>query len=767
MKYLGLVFLLVLAPYVFAGEPPAAVTPQLGADSCYQITSKEELYAVRSLEYSSCIALQNDIVVNERVLDDSGMPDSSREDLVYWEPFEFAGIFEGNGHTISGLYVKAVSYAGFFSELGKGAIVRNLGIKDSYFEGFYVGSIAGLAQERTLFVNVFSEATVATKYYGGGIVGFLSADQDWSCLDRPALKKAQQPLLSASDSPMIINAYNLGRVLSSDGSPQGIGGIVGGSIDAILENTFNMGILSVDSQSGYIPDGLLGIHDIEECFYDGDKHNVEIRNSYYIDENVLNNYGGEKISASEIQDGSLLKKLREGMYGVAWEQDVGKDAYPSFKKVLFYIDYKLNGGKNSEKNNEYYSADSAFVLASPTKEGDVFEGWYTDSLYKNKIDTIAKGSTIYYTLYAKWESEYFVTYVTKGGKNSEINPVRWSSDSAAYTLKNIQKTGYTFEGWYSDSSFKTQVTELSKNQRDDLTLYAKWKAIDYKITYHLNGGVNNPENPSSFNFDKEVILENPTREGFVFVEWSDTIVYGHDIYELGGSDYYGRDFNLYAHWYPEPMKPKKFGNGCYAITNRNELYWFALYTSGEIEGEDTTVTHPCASQQNDIVVNEKLQDENHEWVDGIVLWHPIGIFRYDENAAYYYANGYSIYGLFANAYGAQSVWSEFIWHPSNSSSYPLFLNSCVNTKGGTIWLDDIPGRTPFAKGKAASFRVVALDRTLQVSGVKAGSGVSVFDMQGRVLKSFRTEVAEFTVNVPRAGSYIVRIGGETRRISVK
>ena len=99
MKYLGLVFLLVLAPYVFAGEPPAAVTPLLGADSCYQITSKEELYAVRSLEYSSCIALQNDIVVNERVLDDSGMPDSSREDLVYWEPFEFAGIFEGNGHT--------------------------------------------------------------------------------------------------------------------------------------------------------------------------------------------------------------------------------------------------------------------------------------------------------------------------------------------------------------------------------------------------------------------------------------------------------------------------------------------------------------------------------------------------------------------------------------------------------------------------------------------------------------------------------------------
>lgn len=85
---------------------PAVKEPQLSVDSCYQITSKEELYAIPKLSTFACLELQNDIVVNENLLDAEGNPDSTRNDIMYWQPFAFGGIFEGNGHTISGLYTK-------------------------------------------------------------------------------------------------------------------------------------------------------------------------------------------------------------------------------------------------------------------------------------------------------------------------------------------------------------------------------------------------------------------------------------------------------------------------------------------------------------------------------------------------------------------------------------------------------------------------------------------------------------------------------------
>jgi len=434
--------------------------------------------------------------------------------------------------------------------------------------------------------------------------------------------------------------------------------------------------------------------------------------------------------------------------------------------VKYYLDYKLNGGTNSDKNPKYYTNDSAVILASPTKQGDTFEGWFTDNLYKERIDTIKVGTKKYYTLYAKWESEYFVTYVANGGTDSETNPSRWSSDSAAYTLKGLEKVGYTFDGWYADSTFKTPVKELTPDRHDDITLYAKWVANNYKITYHLNGGVNNPDNPATFNFDTITTLKEPTREGFVFVGWFDKLTYANEIKDFPQTDYFSRDFDLYAHWYPEPKKPAKNESGCYILSNRNELYWFALYTSNKLESDKVKETHPCAWQKNDIVVNEALVDANGNWVDGIVLWQPIGVLSRGETTPVYYVNNHSISGLFINDYYSQSVWEEFFWHPDDAGSFPNFVNSCVNTNNGTIWsnarisLRAIP--------KMPSFGVKAAGRMLQVYGAQAGAKVSVFDMQGRVIANgLVNDAGNVALEMSLAGSYLVQVGRQVHRIDVK
>ena len=747
---------------------PEIKKPQLNDDSCYQITTKEELYAVPDLSAFACIELQNDIVVNENLLDADGNPDSTRKDIMFWQPFEFGGIFEGNGHTISGLYSKWVGDVGFFSELydgsGKLPVVRNLGIKDSYFEGSCSGGVVAHIDRSALLVNVFSEATVVSRGSAGGIVGTIVSKQDWSCLCAPpALTKRAEATparasMNSSNVAMIINAYNAGRVTGESSYRDGVGGIVGEAQDFILENAFNVGTVSGDAIFGY--------HDLDWCFYDSSRHHVEIKNAYYAGDATAK-YGGSKATANEFKDGTVLGKLQEGTYGAAWEQNIGMDPHPVLtSKVKYYLDYKLNGGKNSDQNPKYYTSDTAIILASPTKAGDTFEGWFTDSLYKERIDTIKVGTKKYYTLYAKWESEYFVTYVANGGTDSETNPSRWSSDSAAYTLKGLEKVGYTFDGWYADSTFKTPVKELTKDRRDDITLYAKWITNNYKITYHLNGGVNNPGNPATFNFDTTVTLKEPTREGFVFVGWFDKLTYANEIKDFPQTDYFSRDFDLYAHWYPEPKKPATNESGCYIISDRNELYWFALYTSDKLDSVKVTETRPCAWQKNDIVVNEALVDANGNWVDGIVLWQPIGVLSRGETTPVYYANNHSISGLFINDYYSQSVWEEFFWHPDDAGSFPNFVNSCVNTNNGTIWsnakisLRAIP--------KMPSFGVKAAGRMLQVYGAQAGAKVSVFDMQGRVIAyGLVNDAGNVALEMSLAGSYLVQVGRQVHRIDVK
>ena len=244
---------------------PEIKKPQLNDDSCYQITTKEELYAVPDLSAFACIELQNDIVVNENLLDADGNPDSTRKDIMFWQPFEFGGIFEGNGHTISGLYSKMMGYAGFFSKLYDGSckspVVRNLGIKDSYFEGSsFAGGIAAYVDLSALLVNVFSEATVVARGSAGGIAGAIISEEDWSCLcappplAKPALAKPEWPTMNPSNVTQIINAYNAGRVSGASRPYDGTGGIVGQAQDLTLENVFNIGTVSDGG------DAIFGLH---------------------------------------------------------------------------------------------------------------------------------------------------------------------------------------------------------------------------------------------------------------------------------------------------------------------------------------------------------------------------------------------------------------------------------------------------------------------------------------------------------------------------
>ena len=142
----------------------------------------------------------------------------------------------------------------------------------------------------------------------------------------------------------------------------------------------------------------------------------------------------------------------------------------------YTITYKLNKGKNSDKNPKTYTSSTKTIsLKAPTRKGYQFAGWYGDRLYKNPMKEIRQGSTGNITLYAKWKKKiYKITYKLKKGKNNKKNPKKYSVTTKTITLKAATRKGYKFAGWYRDKKLKRRVKKIRKGSTGKVTLYAKW-----------------------------------------------------------------------------------------------------------------------------------------------------------------------------------------------------------------------------------------------------------------------------------------------------
>lgn len=72
-------------------------------------------------------------------------------------------------------------------------------------------------------------------------------------------------------------------------------------------------------------------------------------------------------------------------------------------KTSYSIEWHLNGGVQNSANPDAYTAEDGLILASPTRDGYTFNGWFAnDDLSGAKITAIAKGETQKKVFYAGW-----------------------------------------------------------------------------------------------------------------------------------------------------------------------------------------------------------------------------------------------------------------------------------------------------------------------------------------------------------------------------
>ena len=125
---------------------------------------------------------------------------------------------------------------------------------------------------------------------------------------------------------------------------------------------------------------------------------------------------------------------------------------------------------------------------------------------------------------SKINTQYSITYNLNGGEwagNFIVTDERNANEKIILpTANDITRVGYEFGGWYDDDD-NNRITEIPSDTMENIYVTAKWLQL-YTITYNLNGGENNTNNPTSYTVETETItLDIPTKNdtNSTFLGW--------------------------------------------------------------------------------------------------------------------------------------------------------------------------------------------------------------------------------------------------------
>ena len=167
-------------------------------------------------------------------------------------------------------------------------------------------------------------------------------------------------------------------------------------------------------------------------------------------------------------------------------------------------------------------------LPNPSLLGYTFNGWYTAKSDGTNITSTTKYMTdTDTTAYAHWSlNTYKINYDLQGGKISN-QPTTYNVNTNTFTIPQPTKKGYVFTGWTGSNGTTPQTNvSITKGSTGDKSYKANWSAVNYSITYKLNGGtIKNA--PTSYTIEtKTFSIPEPTKNGYSFSGWSGTDISG-------------------------------------------------------------------------------------------------------------------------------------------------------------------------------------------------------------------------------------------------
>lgn len=303
-------------------------------------------------------------------------------------------------------------------------------------------------------------------------------------------------------------------------------------------------------------------------------------------------------------NGSVVKTVGHGKTLTDIPEPSAKDGYASswnvqsfenvtsdmtvtavYTPIVYRVIYETFGGSVSGDGTTF-TIERGAALLNATRDFYIFDGWYSDKTFTNKIAEIGKGRFGDITVYAKWTPIVYTAHFYIDGGNNSLDNVndgetyKFTVESETLTLLNPAKAFFDFIGWFTDENFTTSITEISKGTHGDLNIYAKWSPTAYSINYVLNGG-ENVNNPYSYvRSDTDVILNAPVRAHYEFLGWFDS---ANERIDRIASGVFG-DVTLYAKW-----SASEYAISYFLFGGMQNVANPSTYT---VEDDDIILAHP-------------------------------------------------------------------------------------------------------------------------------------------------------------------------------
>ena len=247
------------------------------------------------------------------------------------------------------------------------------------------------------------------------------------------------------------------------------------------------------------------------------------------------------------------------------------ELYAQWSNTKYSITYAGLDGITADSTaaypTEFEITTPTITLPTPSKVGYTFDGWTEDNGTEKKKTgvTIPLGTHQNKTFTAHWTAN---NYTIKFDKNNTSATGTMADLSAVYgqnvtlTDNGFSLAGYKLKNWntaaagtgtsYDD---KAAVKDLTSTKDENITLYAIWQPMTYKVVFNKNGGTGTNMSDKTYVYGTAEALPECTfhKTGKVFAGWgtsagatSATYTDKQEINILPSAD--GAAVTLYAVW---------------------------------------------------------------------------------------------------------------------------------------------------------------------------------------------------------------------------
>ncbi len=226
-----------------------------------------------------------------------------------------------------------------------------------------------------------------------------------------------------------------------------------------------------------------------------------------------------------------------GTSATTWNKNTtsGTTLYARWTANSYTVAFNANGGTGTMSNETFtYGTAKALTANSFTRTGYTFAGWATSAsgakVYNDKQSvsnlTATSGATV--TLYATWTANTYTVTLDKqiGSGGTASVPATYNNNMPPIEVPT--RNGYTFGGYYDQTDGAgTQYYSANGSSASvwdkavATTLYAKWTAKTYTITFNANGGAGGT--CQELEYGATIVVPTVTREGYTFSGWSPSV----------------------------------------------------------------------------------------------------------------------------------------------------------------------------------------------------------------------------------------------------